>query len=1032
MTLGPAVASACVAHLLTDEAGVPPRQPDAPPHAPPSAAAESTAPATPIVFEQGGLSQLLGLIQRRLPELPFPQPLEALAAASEARLSGGVGAGGLGAGGLGGWGALHALAQLLKGQRPPQLWVFVIDGAHVPSPAPPPSQKSKCCPPAAAALSRFFREGSAHEAPRLPGAGDAECASLLEASELECAIALSEQDWLRAARAHRLFLALHSASRLDGDSSVCSKAHEDAATLKSVRETLGEEVEAAQLARRRARSLLTLGELERAEQLLSTQAKDALGHLHTLAARKLLVLDGATEPARGDRRALPDGRTIVLADAAVDAEHASCYCHPIGPSPLCRACARRQQTFRTAVETLAARVDRSRSEQTPGGARGATPLISLEAPSSSVWRDFEGPLVAYCAVSASEPQACREAMHLSFAHSQVLAKAARGEYTPRCALNQDARLHAHAAALRSSALSLSELGFSASLSARCGPGAFSEAVRWLEKLEGALHPQAKLRCIRNAWDAILGVLALCADSPSADDYLPAMAQALVKAAPGRLASDACAVVNFSHREDFEEMFLFHFVASVELMSQLRTGGASGAAPLEPSAASSAWPDISAMEPPPAPSPPSSANRRGFGLGRPRDSRGSIESESQRESSHQPSDRISVGSIAQSVGSIAQSGLSMAQAGLSIAQRKLQPQQHQPPPPVPIDPSVGSIAPSAVSIQSAEIQSAEIQSAGSVAKSGASMARAGVSMARQQLQPQQHQPPPPQPQQHQPPPPPRSIEQSVGSMAQSGLSMVQSGVSSAQRQPPPPPHQPPPPPPHQTLPPPPHQTPPPPPYQTPPPPRGLPELERRFLEMGYSSDDSRMAARRSGAADEASGVAFVAALHSLVEMGFSRPDAERALHSAGGQTEGALQLLLERQQIPPTASPPRADPSSIQGAPTAQGGAQGAPAEGDLLGGLFEPAPVHTNAPQWGEVVPNQLSDHAPREADLLGLGVPPPPPSAGTMPDVATQANFEASCPHCQTPNRFSIDSALRAQMAGPVKVEIQCVHCSAAFAAQV
>ena len=118
-------------------------------------------------------------------------------------------------------------------------------------------------------------------------------------------------------------------------------------------------------------------------------------------------------------------------------------------------------------------------------------------------------------------------------------------------------------------------------------------------------------------------MALCTDSLSADDFLPAMASVLPRAALRRLASDVSSVTNFSWREDFEDMWLFHFVASIGLMAQLAS-----TCPASPAAASraasragdepplllapqgsavgggeageeaEAWEDVSSFEPPP--------------------------------------------------------------------------------------------------------------------------------------------------------------------------------------------------------------------------------------------------------------------------------------------------------------------------------------------------------------------------------------------------------------------------------------------------
>ena len=59
------------------------------------------------------------------------------------------------------------------------------------------------------------------------------------------------------------------------------------------------------------------------------------------------------------------------------------------------------------------------------------------------------------------------------------------------------------------------------------------------------------------------MLALACDGPSADDYLPAMAWALSRAAVERLPSAVAAIANFSCREDFEEMW-----RAVHVTSQL--------------------------------------------------------------------------------------------------------------------------------------------------------------------------------------------------------------------------------------------------------------------------------------------------------------------------------------------------------------------------------------------------------------------------------------------------------------------------------
>jgi hypothetical protein len=71
-----------------------------------------------------------------------------------------------------------------------------------------------------------------------------------------------------------------------------------------------------------------------------------------------------------------------------------------------------------------------------------------------------------------------------------------------------------------------------------------------------------------AWECVLGVLGLAADSPSADDFLPGMACALLHATPQRLVSSLCSMVNFAVREDYEDMFITHFVAAMGIVAQL--------------------------------------------------------------------------------------------------------------------------------------------------------------------------------------------------------------------------------------------------------------------------------------------------------------------------------------------------------------------------------------------------------------------------------------------------------------------------------
>merc|ERR1712185_806381 len=111
-------------------------------------------------------------------------------------------------------------------------------------------------------------------------------------------------------------------------------------------------------------------------------------------------------------------------------------------------------------------------------------------------------------------------------------------------------------------MSSEQIGLNAEVAARCSPRAFDAAAELLAELPTMRGPQAKLRAMLRAWDCVLGVLGLCTDSPSADDFLPGMACALLQASPPMLLSALNSLVNFSAREDYEDMWVFHFVAAV--------------------------------------------------------------------------------------------------------------------------------------------------------------------------------------------------------------------------------------------------------------------------------------------------------------------------------------------------------------------------------------------------------------------------------------------------------------------------------------
>jgi hypothetical protein len=135
-----------------------------------------------------------------------------------------------------------------------------------------------------------------------------------------------------------------------------------------------------------------------------------------------------------------------------------------------------------------------------------------------------------------------------------------------CVGSADELLHNHTLALRNTPAAT--VGLPPDICARLSPRAFDTAAAQLRALPSARGPQAKLRCMLRAWECVLGVLGLAADSPSADDFLPGMACALLHATPQRLVSSLCSMVNFAVREDYEDMFITHFVAAMGIVAQL--------------------------------------------------------------------------------------------------------------------------------------------------------------------------------------------------------------------------------------------------------------------------------------------------------------------------------------------------------------------------------------------------------------------------------------------------------------------------------
>lgn len=113
---------------------------------------------------------------------------------------------------------------------------------------------------------------------------------------------------------------------------------------------------------------------------------------------------------------------------------------------------------------------------------------------------------------------------------------------PECMGGQDSRLLDHCTELR--VLPPSQVGVPAEMCELMGPHSFRHAVEALRRVQACEGPQGKLGCVLSAWDAVLGVIGLCTDSVSADDFLPSMAYVVIQACLPTLASTVSSIVNF--------------------------------------------------------------------------------------------------------------------------------------------------------------------------------------------------------------------------------------------------------------------------------------------------------------------------------------------------------------------------------------------------------------------------------------------------------------------------------------------------------
>jgi hypothetical protein len=100
-----------------------------------------------------------------------------------------------------------------------------------------------------------------------------------------------------------------------------------------------------------------------------------------------------------------------------------------------------------------------------------------------------------------------------------------------CPLLTHARCTVCVCATGLAALCVSVCATGLQVAKRCSVRAFDAAAELLNELPTLRGPQPKLRAMLRAWDCVLGVLGLCTDSPSADDFLPGMAVALLQASP---------------------------------------------------------------------------------------------------------------------------------------------------------------------------------------------------------------------------------------------------------------------------------------------------------------------------------------------------------------------------------------------------------------------------------------------------------------------------------------------------------------------
>ena len=378
---------------------------------------------------------------------------------------------------------------------------------------------------------------------------------------------------------------------------------------------------------RRTRLLLATGEAKRAAEALERRTKLALRQIYALAAEA--QIDTIAPESTEARSKLGAVSAAVLsgwlrldaspADVAEDSGGNAangdaadmffpkpvCYCHPPALA-VCRLCAERKARLDEVVDELTA-VAESGADDGAADSPAMRHLSSSRQLSYRVQTVLRDASAAYGSVFDCNVGSLRASLLRGAVHTATLRRVQGGLLDATSADGQDRRLLECARAL--ALLPVSEVGLPSAVASLCtSDHSFGDAIAALRRLDTTVGgPQAKLRCVLTAWDCVLGVLALCVDGVSADEFLPAMAHALIRARVRTLASAAAQLVNWSAREDFEEMWLFHFVAAIELMAQLSPpAAANGSAP--PAAANgraaSAAEGRAAPDgvPPPLPSP----------------------------------------------------------------------------------------------------------------------------------------------------------------------------------------------------------------------------------------------------------------------------------------------------------------------------------------------------------------------------------------------------------------------------------------------